>query len=241
MRCALVQAIDTAGLHRRRLRRLRRAVERPVLARPGRLPRGHRAARVRPRGGRARRSRRGRPPTARWRSTTRRRPTGTTKAIADYLQQAWGEVGVDVTQTTIEQSVLITNALLGAPEFWPSAGATTPASSSTARTTGGTASPPTPRRRDGRRRAVAELRPPQRPGDQRPARPGPRTEPTPPSARRSPRRSTGSSPSECWILPTYADDVGHPHAAARSRTSAARRCPTVASCSTAPASPARSG
>jgi ABC-type transport system substrate-binding protein len=44
-------------------------------------------------------------------------PTGTTKAIADYLQAAWGDIGVDVTQTAIEQSVLITNALLGAPEF----------------------------------------------------------------------------------------------------------------------------
>ena len=38
-------------------------------------------------------------------------PTGTNKAAADYLQQKWGEVGVDVTQNVIEQSVLITNAL----------------------------------------------------------------------------------------------------------------------------------
>ena len=44
-------------------------------------------------------------------------PTGTNKAAADYLQQKWGEVGVDVTQNVIEQSVLITNALLGSPEF----------------------------------------------------------------------------------------------------------------------------
>jgi peptide/nickel transport system substrate-binding protein len=44
-------------------------------------------------------------------------PTGTTKAIADYLQSAWGDIGVDVTQTPIEQSVLITNALLGSPDF----------------------------------------------------------------------------------------------------------------------------
>ena len=44
-------------------------------------------------------------------------PTGTNKAAADYLQQKWGEVGVDVTQHVIEQSVLITNALLGSPEF----------------------------------------------------------------------------------------------------------------------------
>ncbi len=44
-------------------------------------------------------------------------PTGTSKATADYLQQKWGDVGVDVTQTAIEQSVLITNALFGAPEF----------------------------------------------------------------------------------------------------------------------------
>jgi ABC-type transport system substrate-binding protein len=45
-------------------------------------------------------------------------PTGTTKAIADYLQAAWGDIGVDVTQTPIEQSVLITNALLGTPDFF---------------------------------------------------------------------------------------------------------------------------
>jgi peptide/nickel transport system substrate-binding protein len=45
-------------------------------------------------------------------------PTGTNKAIADYLQSAWGEVGVDVTQSPIEQSKLITNALLGSPEFF---------------------------------------------------------------------------------------------------------------------------
>ena len=44
-------------------------------------------------------------------------PTGTSKAAADYLQQKWGEVGVDVTQTIIEQSMLITNAFLGTPEF----------------------------------------------------------------------------------------------------------------------------
>jgi peptide/nickel transport system substrate-binding protein len=44
-------------------------------------------------------------------------PTGTAKATADYLQAAWGDIGVDVTQTAIEQSVLITNALLGSPEF----------------------------------------------------------------------------------------------------------------------------
>jgi peptide/nickel transport system substrate-binding protein len=44
-------------------------------------------------------------------------PTGTTKAIADYFQAAWDDIGVDVTQTAIEQSVLITNALLGSPDF----------------------------------------------------------------------------------------------------------------------------
>jgi ABC-type transport system substrate-binding protein len=45
-------------------------------------------------------------------------PTGTNKAIADYVQSAWGEIGVDVTQTAIEQSAIITNALLGSPEFF---------------------------------------------------------------------------------------------------------------------------
>jgi len=44
-------------------------------------------------------------------------PTGTSKAEADYFQQKWGEVGVDVTQTVIEQSQLINNALFGTPEF----------------------------------------------------------------------------------------------------------------------------
>ncbi len=45
-------------------------------------------------------------------------PTGTNRALADYLQQAWGAIGVDVTIGTIEQSVIITNALLGSPEFF---------------------------------------------------------------------------------------------------------------------------
>lgn len=44
-------------------------------------------------------------------------PTGTTKAVADFLQQAWSAVGVDVTQQPVEQSQLILAALLGAPEF----------------------------------------------------------------------------------------------------------------------------
>ncbi|MEY4605931.1 MAG: hypothetical protein RLY45_691 [Actinomycetota bacterium] len=38
-------------------------------------------------------------------------------ATAEYLQDAWGAVGVDVTITQIEQSKLINNALFGAPEF----------------------------------------------------------------------------------------------------------------------------
>jgi ABC-type transport system substrate-binding protein len=45
-------------------------------------------------------------------------PTGTNKALADYLQVKWGDVGVDMTQDTIEQSAIITNALLGTPEFY---------------------------------------------------------------------------------------------------------------------------
>ena len=45
-------------------------------------------------------------------------PTGTNKAIADYLQSAWGEVGVDVTQNQAAQSSFITNALLGTPDFF---------------------------------------------------------------------------------------------------------------------------
>jgi ABC-type transport system substrate-binding protein len=45
-------------------------------------------------------------------------PTGTNKAVADFLQQAWGAVGVDVEQAVAEQSSFITNALLGSPEFF---------------------------------------------------------------------------------------------------------------------------
>ena len=44
-------------------------------------------------------------------------PTTTNRALADYMLQKWGEIGVDVNITTIEQSVLITNALLGSPDF----------------------------------------------------------------------------------------------------------------------------
>jgi ABC-type transport system substrate-binding protein len=44
-------------------------------------------------------------------------PSGSSKAQADYLQSAWSAIGVDVTETTTEQSKLITNALLGAPDF----------------------------------------------------------------------------------------------------------------------------
>lgn len=44
-------------------------------------------------------------------------PTTTSKATADYLQSAWSAVGVDVTQTPVEQSKLITDALLGSPDF----------------------------------------------------------------------------------------------------------------------------
>ncbi|MET0458705.1 MAG: ABC transporter substrate-binding protein, partial [Ilumatobacteraceae bacterium] len=44
-------------------------------------------------------------------------PTGTDQAIADYLQRAWGEVGVDVTSSPVEQSELISAALLGSPEL----------------------------------------------------------------------------------------------------------------------------
>ena len=64
-----------AGPDRRHLRRVLRAGQRPVLARPGRLPRGHRLPRSTTPTPPARRSRRRRPPTARSRSTTRpRRP-----------------------------------------------------------------------------------------------------------------------------------------------------------------------
>jgi peptide/nickel transport system substrate-binding protein len=38
-------------------------------------------------------------------------------ATAEYLQSVWGEIGVDVTITQIEQSKLINNALFGDPAF----------------------------------------------------------------------------------------------------------------------------
>lgn len=44
-------------------------------------------------------------------------PTGTNRALAEFLQQAWGAIGVDMTINAIEQSALITNAALGTEEF----------------------------------------------------------------------------------------------------------------------------
>lgn len=44
-------------------------------------------------------------------------PTATNLRGAQYLFDIWNSVGVDVTIDQIEQSTLITNALLGAPEF----------------------------------------------------------------------------------------------------------------------------
>lgn len=41
----------------------------------------------------------------------------TSLATAEYLQSVWGEIGVDVTITQIEQSKLINNALFGDPAF----------------------------------------------------------------------------------------------------------------------------
>jgi peptide/nickel transport system substrate-binding protein len=44
-------------------------------------------------------------------------PTVTNLRAAQYLLDVWGEVGVDVSIDQIEQSTLITNALLGLPSF----------------------------------------------------------------------------------------------------------------------------
>ena len=41
----------------------------------------------------------------------------TSLATAEYLQSVWGDIGVDVTITQIEQSKLINNALFGDPAF----------------------------------------------------------------------------------------------------------------------------
>ena len=138
-------------------------------------------------------------------------PTGTTKAIADYLQSAWGEVGVDVTQTPIEQSVLITNALLGSPDFdafgWRNHAGLVRRHPEllVARLRRRRL------RRRGRRTARrAELRAPQRPGHQRPARPGPLGD--------RPRRPQGDRPGDQPAVrqgvldpADVVDDVGHHH------------------------------
>jgi len=44
-------------------------------------------------------------------------PTATNLATAQYIQEVWGAVGVDVNIDQIEQSTLITNALTGAENF----------------------------------------------------------------------------------------------------------------------------
>jgi ABC-type transport system substrate-binding protein len=44
-------------------------------------------------------------------------PTATNLATAQYLQEVWGAIGVDVNIDQIEQSTLITNALLGSDNF----------------------------------------------------------------------------------------------------------------------------
>jgi ABC-type transport system substrate-binding protein len=44
-------------------------------------------------------------------------PTASTLATAQYLQDAWSQIGVDITIDQIEQSKLINNALFGDPAF----------------------------------------------------------------------------------------------------------------------------
>lgn len=44
-------------------------------------------------------------------------PTATNLAAAQYLQEVWGSIGVDVNIDQIEQSTLITNALVGSDNF----------------------------------------------------------------------------------------------------------------------------
>ena len=51
------------------------------------------------------------------RSTTRPRRPARRRRSPTTSRAAWGDIGVDVTQTPIEQSRLITNALLGSPDF----------------------------------------------------------------------------------------------------------------------------
>jgi peptide/nickel transport system substrate-binding protein len=44
-------------------------------------------------------------------------PTANALATAQFVQQAWGEIGVNVEILQVEQSKLITNALFGDPAF----------------------------------------------------------------------------------------------------------------------------
>ncbi len=135
-------------------------------------------------------------------------PTGTNKAAADYLQQKWGEVGVDVTQTVIEQSRAhqqrpvrhagVRGVRMAQPRRHLRRQPELLVERLRLRRL---------RRRDRRWRALAELRAPQRPRDQRPARPGPLGD--------RPGGPQGAGPGdqppvrqECWILPAYQVEWG---------------------------------
>ena len=186
--------------------------------------------------------RRGRPPTVRCEINYSTTPTGTTKAIADYLQSAWGEVGVDVTQTA-DRAVQADHqrpARLARVLRLRLAQPRRPVRRH-AELTGGTASPPTasaprPRTAGSPSTSAASTTRSSTTSSTRPAR-----RPTRPPARRSPSRSTGSSPSSAGSC-RRRGRRGASSWTRRSRTSAATRCPTArATSSTAPGSPARSG
>ena len=176
------------------------------------------------------------------RSTTRRRRPAPTRRSPTTCRARGARSASTSPRRPIEQSKLITNALLGSPEFdafgWRNHAGLVRRHPD--RLVARLRRRRLRRRGQGRRRRP-QLRPPQRPGHQRPARPGPLGD--------RPGRPQGAGPADQpgvrqAVLDPAAlvDDVGHHHGSRRSRTSAAPRCPTArAPSSTAPASPARSG
>ena len=230
-----------AGAHRHDPRWLRRAVERAVHAWPGRLPRGLRSARVRP-----------------------RRGTGGDRGVGGR-ERTPGDPVLDHTDRDDEGDRRLRAAEVGRRRRRRVAGHARAVGADhqrPARLPGLrcllVAQPRRPVRRepdalvarlrlrrvrcrDGRRRAVAQLRAPQRSRAQRPARPGPRDRGSPRRARRWLRRSTGSSPTSAGSSRSGRSS-GASTCSRTCRTSVATRCPTVvASWPTAPGSPARSG
>ena len=228
VRCALIQAIDTPGPRRRHRRRLRRTSP-TARSRPARRATSTTTAlpsttpKRRPRRSTAYEAANG-PVTHQLlddadRHDRRRRPS--------TCRAAWGAIGVDVTirpdrAVEADQQRPVRRRRTSRP----SAGATTPASSSTSRTSGGTASAATPH--EVATALAPELRPPQRPGDRRPARPGPLARPTRRTAKalaeeinRRVRQAVLDHRRPYWTT------VGHRHEARGAEHRPRHRCPTA--------------